>query len=906
MTGPRKFVVDHGTPLARETEAARKAFARRDARAMDLAYREAVRLAAEESAELTTTLAMQHVSRLRILGDGTTALERCEEYLGRDWENLQLRLLCAETRLVLGDDSWIGAEVDEIARIAAKQPMRGAGEAQLHRLRGLAAAQRQDTGRALGHLGEARAAFAELGDEAAVAAVELDISAVELQRGAVSEPVRGDDDSPQARLVRSEALRIGGWYEKALAELDPALDALPDPALRFPFLFAEIRLLRLLHAPVDAELMKDLYEAAKQSAQPEENRRAAQRLDPDADSYSVIGMGGHLLQAARAYAETAWRLAETGEAERRVEAKQRLDEAEQLLLTEQAPPEPAGWHVAEWHLAAGEIAFATAKLDHDPATAAQAVRHFQESAETQDAPVVDRISALRRTGDAHDLLRELDAAHREEHLAGSAAAWAEAHGLEEGLAAKQEDDENRIRMLLANPTEFDKRVEAADRAIERGEEYAVAAAVIAMEAARGSAILPRILPGEEPPVRDLPGTGDLAGAWRWIRRAVRGLPRKQLIWMLHATPDGVHHAFIWRSGPFGLHVRHTLVSGEPGRTKIGLANAIDELKDCWRYGVRLEGRLRTPGKAARSIFDEKLNAVEGLLGIGRLGKLPEHIERIAVVAGGDLAEVPFALLPCPGEPEKLLGGEYALSDLPCLSIRRPLRRRARGQRGTRGRQMLLVQPNAADPDTVDEQALEPAEEVPGRKVLDRAAATPAALREALASGGYRQVRIDGHGLFQPDSARDSILLLAPEGESGELSAREFQAMNLVGTGTLMLGACESGMAERIGRDERTGFVRAAFLAGASSVVAARWDALDDVAARVLNSFEKNLRRHPRDIALFRALQEEHEKHHAGPSGHPARWAVWTLYGDVGPQKVWHEPLSRWWDAVLRHLGRKDA
>ncbi|MEV0083589.1 CHAT domain-containing protein [Saccharopolyspora sp. NPDC050642] len=903
MTRPRKYAVGYGTPLAREIEAARKAFARRDARAMDLAYREAVRLAAEESAELMTTLAMQHVSRLRILGDSTTALERCEEHLGRDWENLQLRLLCAETRLALGDDSWIGAEIE---RVAAGRPMRGADEAQLHRLRGLAAAQRQDTGRALDHLGEARAAFAELGDEAAVAAVELDIRAVELQRGAVPEPVRGDDDSPQARMVRSEALRMGGWYEKALAELAPALDDLPDPSMRFPFLFAKVRLLRLLHAPVDDGLMSELYAAAEQSARPVENRSAAQRLDPTADGYSVIGMGGHLLQAARAYAETAWRLAETGEAERRVEAKQRLDEAEQLLLAEQAPPEPAGWHVAEWNLAAGEIAFATAKLDHDPTTAAQAVRHFQESAETQDAPVVDRISALRRTGDAHDLLRELDAAHREQHLARSAAAWAEAHGLEEGLAAKQEDDENRIRMLLANPTEFDKRVEAADRAIERGEEYAVAAAVIAMEAARGSAILPRILPGEEPPVRDLPGTGDLAGAWRWIRRAVRGLPRKQLIWMLHATPDGVHHAFIWRSGPFGLHVRHTLVSGEPGRTKIGLANAIDALKDCWRDGVRLEGRLRKRGRAETSFLGQKLNAVEGLLGIGRLGKLPEHVERIAVVAGGDLAEVPFALLPCPGESGKLLGAEYALSDLPCLSIRRPLRRRARGQRGTRGRQMLLVQPNAADPDTVDEQALEPAEEVLGRKVLDRASATPEALREALASGGYRQVRIDGHGVFQPDSAPESILFLAPEGESGELSAREFQAMNLGGTGTLMLGACESGMAERIGRDERTGFVRAAFLSGASSVVAARWDALDDVAARVLNSFEKNLCRRPRDIALFLALQEEHEKHHVGPGGHPARWAVWTLYGDVGHQKVWHEPLSRWWDAVLRHLGRGDA
>lgn len=53
------------------------------------------------------------------------------------------------------------------------------------------------------------------------------------------------------------------------------------------------------------------------------------------------------------------------------------------------------------------------------------------------------------------------------------------------------------------------------------------------------------------------------------------------------------------------------------------------------------------------------------------------------------------------------------------------------------------------------------------------------------------------------------------------------------TGTLVLGACETGMVKRIGRDERTGFVRAGLLSGASAVLAARWEALDLVAARVL-------------------------------------------------------------------------
>ncbi|PKW18857.1 CHAT domain-containing protein [Saccharopolyspora spinosa] len=909
MTGPAEFAVDAGTPLAVALGAAWEAFEREDVPAMDRLYGQSVRLASGSPA-LAAALAAEHVSRLRALDDSTTALARCEEYLDNDGENLQLRLLRAETRLAMGDNSRIAAELDEIDRIAAGGHLRREDEAHLDRLRGLAAALRGDTGQALRHLREVRLVFAELGDEAAASKVDLDIRAVEGRRGDASKAVRGDDDSPQARMVRAEELRMDGWYEKALAELAPALAGKLDPAIRFQFLFAKIRLLRLLHSTQADELLPELYAAAEQSPQPEENRLVAGRLDPSADSFSVVGMGGHLLQAARAYAEAAMRLAEPGqpdEAERRVLAKQRVDEAERLLLTEQAPPETTGWHVAEWHLAAGEIALAIAKLEHDPTTAAQAVHHLEVSAATEDSPVVNRITALRRLGDAHERLRELGGSV--DGLAKAAEAWAEAHRLEEHLASRQDDDENRIRMLLANPTEFDKRIEAAARAIERGEKHAAVAAVVAMEAARGSAILPRILPDEQPLVRDLPGLGDLAGARRWIRQAARGLPRKQLIWMLHATPDGVHHAFVWRRGPFGVHVRHASVRGAPGSTKIDLAEAIGELKDCWANGVRLEGRLRKPRNSETCHFDQKLHAVVRRLGIGRLWKLPGHIERIAVVAGGDLAEIPFALLPCPGPSGELLGGKYALSDLPCLSIRRPLRRRARGQRGTLGEQMLLVQPEAVAPEAAgaaadEEEALEAATEVVGRKVLSRAAATPAALREELASGQFRLVRVDGHGEFQPASAPESILFLAPKGESGHLSAREFQEMNLRRTGTLMLGSCESGMAERIGRDERTGFVRAAFLAGASSVVAARWDALDVVAARVLDGFEKNLRRHPRDVALFRALREEHVQHHA--DGHPARWALWTLYGDVGHQNFWYEPLSRWWGAVRRRSGGRDA
>jgi CHAT domain-containing protein len=309
----------------------------------------------------------------------------------------------------------------------------------------------------------------------------------------------------------------------------------------------------------------------------------------------------------------------------------------------------------------------------------------------------------------------------------------------------------------------------------------------------------------------------------------------------------------------------------------------------------------------KSPFDRRLSKVAEQLGLHALPELPAHITRIAVVAGGELAEIPFALLPCPGEGDTLIGRRYALSDLPCLSVRYPLHQRSRGQRRMRGARTLLVQGL-----NKHGERLTPAAEVPGRKVVT----TPVALRTELAEGGYHQVRIDSHGEFDTDQSRPPAIQLAPEGPAGQLSPDEFQSMNLSETSTLVLGACETGMVTRIGRDERTGFVRAALLAGASAVLAARWEAIDPVAARVLDSFELNLRRYPRDVTLFLAQRVEDTRDRSGdpPAAYPAteahqaRWAPWTLYGDTGYQ-TWRRPVWRSSARAIRrarHLGSSDA
>jgi len=203
---------------------------------------------------------------------------------------------------------------------------------------------------------------------------------------------------------------------------------------------------------------------------------------------------------------------------------------------------------------------------------------------------------------------------------------------------------------------------------------------------------------------------------------------------------------------------------------------------------------------------------------------------------------------------------FAVSDLPCLSARPLLRRRAVENRGSRA---LFV------------SAFE---------------ATPEDFEQELARRDYRRVRLLGHGQSDPKDASQTWLQFAgtKTERDGRIQPGRFQQAALRACGTLILGACESGMAQRVGRDERTGFVRAGLHAGAASVVAARWIAEVSVTAALLDRFEGYLRYLPRDVALQRAQLDVREGRVAlgadvPEPGHAAWWACWSLYGDSGHQ-----------------------
>ncbi|WP_197522927.1 CHAT domain-containing protein [Actinokineospora pegani] len=823
---------------------------------MNVRYREAVTLAHGSSASLRTAIAAEHVSRLRAAGDSTGAMVRCDDYLAEYGANVKLLLTRAETALARGDRTRIDGDLAAVRDIAGGRPADKVEDALLSRLEGLAEARRGRLLAAAQHLRRSRACYQSVGDKTAVAILDDDIRIVTAREGTLDSCPSADptDRSPNSLLVRAEELRLVGRYEQALTALEPALAQPRDPALRFFALEARVRLLRLLRADDEADdALGELYASAADTARPDENLIAARRLERD----SAMGAGVEALAAGDHEMLLIRSLIRSG----------RLAEAERLLPAAEHPrAEPDERHTAEWHLAMAELLLQVSRHTDDPAIAGQAVAHSRQSLQhaAADSAIAIRISALRLLGHTH--------AERDD-MAQAVTAWAAAHRAEESVAALQPTDHVRLRMLHAVPTEFDEQVLWACAQADRiGDARAKFPVVIAMEAAKGAGILPQIHPVGVP-VRALPDPGDIAGARRWIRRAVRGMPRSMAIWMLHATQHDVHHVLIERTWR-GVRVHHHSRACDRHR----LIAAIEAVVECCT-GNR--GRRLAMAKPGTTEFDRFLAEIARLLGVPAFLDLPEHVTRIAVVAGGELSDVPFALLPCPGTGDTLIGRRYALSILPCLALRAPLHRRSRGQRGTLGEQMLVLH----GPDRPGEP-ITPAAKVPHRQVLGGRHATPARLEAELGTGKYRQLRIDSHGRYGGDPSR-AALLLAPAGTDGELNPARFQAMDLSSTGTVCLGACETGMAKRMGRDEQTGFVRAALASGASAVLAARWDTLDDVVVGVLDRFEQLLLRYPRDIALFIAQREADTA-----DGHPTRWAALSLYGDAGHQ-THNGPLVRW-------------
>ncbi|MFI6097041.1 TIR domain-containing protein [Lentzea sp. NPDC051213] len=681
--------------------------------------------------------------------------------------NIELRVLRAQIRSAATDHARAELDVRELR----KEELTELQQAILARVAALAAADRYDHPTAESELDAAERHFRRSGHPEFLEHIGNDRLLLDVRRGAQFPKIDGQAPrTPAQFLQRAAALRRELRYEEALALMVRCVTGYEiEPALRFAVLYELTVLLVMTRQPGAARKLFPLLVAA---AGPEALSRlpdATQTLSPERRLHHV----------------------------RRLVADDRLIEAEGLL-------EEGG--TALWHLTAAELAYAKGLLE-------EALRHFHEAVLRTDHAELKAL-ALRKLGDTY-----ADAGHADE----AARHWAESHHIEEDVADQQETPGTKIRMLRAARDEHDGRVLAAVRRVEREGRKALAGLVVAVEAARGASIL------DEP--RDLPRFTDLPAAQRWLGKVTAQLPRDQVVWMMHATPDQLHHVII------GRRVVHFATDVHIS----ALTETIQRLK-AWnpRHDPAILGRL--------------LVELTGLVALADvIGALPQKTTRIAVVAGDLLADIPLAGLPVPGT-RLHLGQTHALSSLPCLSALPPLKRRSRRQRGDN---TAIFTP---DPSLLAARA-------PGAKFTE-----VTDLERELKEHRYQRIRIVAHGSHDRMHPERSWLRFGNE----RVTAEALGTMDFSACGTVVLGSCESGMAQPRGRDEQVGIVRAVITAGASSVLAARWLAEQEVAALVLDAFDRHLAKFPRDRALQLALREVADRH-------PADWACWSLYGDAGVQ-----------------------
>ncbi len=129
-----------------------------------------------------------------------------------------------------------------------------------------------------------------------------------------------------------------------------------------------------------------------------------------------------------------------------------------------------------------------------------------------------------------------------------------------------------------------------------------------------------------------------------------------------------------------------------------------------------------------------------------------------------------------------------------------------------------------------------------------------------------------HGLFRPDNPYFSALKLA----DGWVDVRELYRLPLRAQ-LVVLSACESGAASRLGGDELVGLARGFMGAGATSLVVSQWNVHDESAAVLMDRFYAHLTSGAGKLspaaALARAQRESIEQ-----GRHPYYWAAFRALG----------------------------
>ncbi len=281
-----------------------------------------------------------------------------------------------------------------------------------------------------------------------------------------------------------------------------------------------------------------------------------------------------------------------------------------------------------------------------------------------------------------------------------------------------------------------------------------------------------------------------------------------------------------------------------------------------------------PGVAAVSLH-------ERLFG-DTLAALPDNIERLIVVADGDLHGLPLAALRASASAAPL-GVRYQLSRVPSASLWLHWRRLSRTAfarpalilADPAGIDMAGARTPAALPHAAEEGRFVRAELGADSRLLTGAAAHEQALKSAPLAR-YGVLHLATHALV--DAAhpqRSAILLAASANDDGLLQVREILDLPLAGQ-LVVLASCRSATGTWLPGEGIMGLARGFFVAGAAGVVGSLWPVRDDHARTFFEHFYPALASGASAGAAVRQARAA-----MFDDGWPASaWAAFTLIGDA--------------------------
>ncbi|HXO42128.1 MAG TPA: CHAT domain-containing tetratricopeptide repeat protein, partial [Thermoanaerobaculia bacterium] len=290
--------------------------------------------------------------------------------------------------------------------------------------------------------------------------------------------------------------------------------------------------------------------------------------------------------------------------------------------------------------------------------------------------------------------------------------------------------------------------------------------------------------------------------------------------------------------------------------------------------------------------------------------------RLAIVADGALEYIPFAALPDPAHPTRLLIERHEIVSLPSASVLEADRELSGGTRSTAAELAVLADPvfSAADPRV--HATRRPAMAGTTSQPRDAAAGGLAAVTrlpathheaEAIAQlvppqevalflgfaarrstvvegklGRYRIVHFATHGVIDAETPRLSGLVLSLVDESGKpeegfLSLADIYNLDLAAD-LVVLSGCETALGREISGEGLVGLVRGFLYAGSRRAVASLWRVQDRATAELMVRFYRAMLREGKPPAA--ALREAQLAiRQESRWRQPCFWAAFVAEGD---------------------------